>query len=62
MSKCPNGHITPPEFQQGMQIRCPVIKDGINCDAVYTVGAPEPKTAAAQSNAPNRPAVTRRIG
>lgn len=57
---CPNGHKTPKEFAPGTQIRCPYVSlDGINCDAVYTVGtaahnAPRPADA--------KPGKTRKIG
>ncbi len=61
MSKCPNGHPTPTGFMVGQQIRCPITKDGINCDAVYTIEADYGKPFAVSSPAPGSPAI-RRIG
>lgn len=68
MSKCPKGHDTPPEFQAGIQIRCPVIVNGLNCDEIYTVGAQPPFNAyrqplpTFQQPTYQQPGTTRRIG
>jgi len=59
---CPKGHPTPKEFRPGIEIRCPYTKDGINCDAVYTVGQSEPEPAKSAPRPADRGATTRMVG